>query len=313
MAPPAPATTPLPAATWLARPVVADARTISNGTYIIQRGDTLHAIVRKSGVPLDVLVRENGLVAPYAIRAGQKLSIPGGRYHLVKGGETGIGIARAYGIPWSRIAAKNDLKEPYILREGQKLQLPSQQEAASMSLEQRAEAFKLNIDDIVTGGEPAIAADARPVPPEAAPGQPVAPTAPVAAPAVAFDGRFSWPVAGTIVRPFGLLGDGRRNDGINIAAARGTAIYAAADGVVAYAGTDVAIYGGLILIRHGEGWLTAYGHAERLQVARGQSVKKGQLIGYVAEAGLADQDQLHFEVRRGRTPVDPRLYLAKNG
>lgn len=307
-------TAPAPQApAWVAKPVTANAQSVTGRTYIVKPGDTLHGIIRSTGAPLDAVIQENGLSPPYNIRAGQKLKIPGGRYHLVRSGESGIAIARAYGIAWKRIAELNHLTEPYVLREGQKLLLPSQQEAANMTLEQRAEAFKLNIEDIVTGGEPALATNEAPAAPVTTPErQPPATTA-IAAPSEKFDRRFVWPVEGRIVRPFGPLANGARNDGINIAAAQGTPIYAAADGIVAYVGTDVAIYGGLILIRHGDGWLTAYGHAERLQVARGQAVKKGQLIGYVAEAGLADQDQLHFEVRQGRTPVDPRIYLPKRG
>jgi murein DD-endopeptidase MepM/ murein hydrolase activator NlpD len=203
----------------------------------------------------------------------------------------------------------NHLEEPYILREGQRLLLPSAQEAARMTLEQRAEAFQLDIDDIVTGGEPALAENAAPAQPTPGPTQPVPPTVAVATPSGDFSGRFAWPLEGKIVRRFGDLGNGRRNDGINIAASLGTPIRAAADGVVAYIGTDVAIYGGLVLIKHGSGWLTAYGHCQQIAVARGQAVKKGDMIATVAEAGLASEDQLHFEIRKGRVPVDPRDHL----
>jgi len=322
---PVPDTSPLPAAiqptpppasttpSWLARPVTPDAVTIAGKTYIVKPGDTLSRISMRTGASMEAIARENGLSAPFVVKAGKKLAIPGGRYHLVKRGESGIAIARAYGIDWSNVATMNHLEEPYILREGQRLLLPSQAETASMSVEQRAEAFQLDIDDIVTGGEPALAENAKPVPPVGTPARTLSPNATVAAPGTKFDGQFAWPVDGKIIRSFGALGDGRRNDGINIAAAQGTPIYAAADGVVAYVGSDVAIYGGLVLVRHGEGWLTAYGHAERLTVSRGQSVRKGQLIGYIGQAGLADQDQLHFEVRQGRVPVDPRLHLPKRG
>lgn len=308
---PRPQTAQAPA--WVARPVSANAISVTSTRHVVKPGDTLSAIARNFGLPLDAIAAENGLAEPYTLRAGQTLTIPGGRYHLVRSGESGIAIARAYGISWSRIAALNNLQEPYILREGQRLKLPSQQETARMTLEQRAEAFKLNIEDIVTGGEPALATNEAPVAPVATAERKLPPTATVAAPSARFDGRFVWPVEGRIVRPFGPLGNGARNDGINIAARQGTPILAAADGVVAYVGTDVAIYGGLVLIRHGDGWLTAYGHAERLQVSRGQSVQKGQLIGYVSQGTLAEEDQLHFEIRQGRAPVDPRVHLPKRG
>ncbi len=296
---------------WAARTVAPDAVTVAGVRYVVKPGDTLTRIANVTGASTEAIARENGLKPPFVVKTGQRLTIPGGRYHLVKRGESGIAIARAYGVDWSQVATMNHLEEPYILREGQRLLLPSVQEAANMTVEQRAEAFQLDIDDIVTGGEPALAENAAPAPPVPSPAQPIAPTVAVATPPVDFDGQFVWPLAGKIVRSFGDLGNGRRNDGINIAANKGTPIMAAGDGVVAYVGTDVAIYGGLVLIKHGNGWLTAYGHADQIQVTRGQAVKAGQLIAYVGEAGLADEDQLHFEIRKGRQPVDPRQHLPK--
>jgi len=305
------ASSPPPPPAWAAKPVTPDATTIAPSKYVVKPGDTLTRIVKVTGASAEAIVRANKLEAPYVVKLGQKLSIPGGRYHLVKRGESGIAIARAYGVNWSEVATMNHLEEPFILREGQRLLLPSAQEAASMTLEQRAEAFQLDIDDIVTGGEPALAENATPAPPTPTPAQPVPSTVAVATPSTDFSGNFAWPLDGKIVRRFGDLGNGRRNDGINIAAEQGTPILAAADGVVAYVDTDVAIYGGLVLIKHGNGWLTAYGHCQQIAVTRGQSVQRGQAIAAVANADLATEDQLHFEIRKGRTPVDPKDHLPK--
>jgi murein DD-endopeptidase MepM/ murein hydrolase activator NlpD len=305
------ATTPTPPPAWMMKPVAPDAVTIASSRYVVKSGDTLTRIVNLTGASAEAIARENGLKPPFTVKLGQRLNIPGGRYHRVRRGESGIAIARAYGVDWSQVATMNQLQEPYILREGQRLLLPSAQETARMTLEQRAEAFQLDIDDIVTGGEPALAENAAPAPPTPGPTQPVPPTVAVSTPTADFNGRFAWPLEGKIVRRFGDLGNGRRNDGINIAATIGAPIRAAADGVVAYIGTDIAIYGGLILIKHGNGWLTAYGHCQQIAVTRGQAVKKGDVIATVAEAGLATEDQLHFEVRKGRAPVDPREHLPQ--
>ena len=129
--------------------------------------------------------------------------------------------------------------------------------------------------------------------------------APEAAPA-----RFGWPLTGRILRPFGPLPNGARNDGINIAADRDAPIHAAADGVVAYAGT-LPGFGQLVLVRHGGGWLTAYGHASALLVTRGQAVTRGQTIARAGATGSADQPQVHFEIRNGRKPVNPLQMLPK--
>jgi murein DD-endopeptidase MepM/ murein hydrolase activator NlpD len=300
-----------PPPAWVVKPVMPDATTVTDSRYVVKAGDTLSRIVNRTGASAEAIARANDLRPPFVVKTGQRLKIPGGRYHLVRKGESGIAIARAYGVDWSEVTTMNHLEEPFILREGQRLLLPSARVTAKMSLEQRAEAFQLDIDDIVTGGEPALAENAAPVLPTPGPAQPVPSTVTVATPSAGFDGAFAWPLDGKIVRRFGDLGNGRRNDGINIAADKGTPIHAAADGVVAYVGTDVAIYGGLVLIKHGNGWLSAYGHCEQIAVTRGQSVKKDQQIATVAEAGLADQDQLHFEIRKGRAPVDPKLHLPK--
>jgi murein DD-endopeptidase MepM/ murein hydrolase activator NlpD len=252
------------------------------------------------------------MTAPFVVHEGQRLKIPGGRYHLVAQGETGVAIARAYGVPWSEVVTLNDLQPPYILRNGQRLALPSSAEVATMSVDQRAAAFRLDIDDIATGSEPAIPRDAAPTQAIAAPRRPIPAERAVAEPA-RFAGRFDWPLAGQIIGRFGPAGDGKRNDGINIAADKGDPIHAAADGVVVYAGSAIAVYGGLILIKHGDGWITAYGHAEEILVTRGQAVKRGDTIAKAGATGSVNKPQLHFEIRQGRTPVDPLRYLPARG
>lgn len=309
--PPAPppeavAIIPAPPPAWQARPVVPNAVEVRSSIYVVAPGDTLRGIAEKTGAASEAIARANKLAAPFVIRPGQKLRIPGGRYHRVGRGESGIAIARAYGVDWSRVATTNMLAEPYILRHNQRLLIPSRTEVATMTLEQRAAAFRLDIDDLITGGEPALATRARPAP------RPASPTVPLAEPE-RFSGRFDWPLTGPIVRRFGSLGGGRWNDGVNIGAVEGTPILAAADGVVAYVGSEVAAFGGLILLRHGDGWITAYGHAEELLVKRGQPVKRGQIIARAGETGSATEPQLHFEIRQGRKPVDPLEHLPRRG
>lgn len=293
-----------PPSAWTARKVVADAKDVPDSEYRVRPGDSLRRISDRTGAGSEAIARANGLSAPFMIRTGQTLVIPGGRYHRVKTGETGIAIARAYGVSWDRVIALNDLSEPYVLRLGQRLLIPSTTEVRAMTLEERAAAFKLDIDDLITGAEPALAKNAQPARPVRTARKAVPSTVPVATPAT-FTGRFSWPLTGPILARFGPQGQGRVNEGINIAAPAGTPILAAADGVVAYVGSEIAVYGGLILIKHGGNWITTYGHAEELLVTRGQAVKRGQIIGRAGETGSAREPQLHFEIRRGRRPVDP--------
>ncbi len=119
------------------------------------------------------------------------------------------------------------------------------------------------------------------------------------------DRPFEWPIEGKILSGFGSDGDGERNDGINIAAEPGTPIHAAAAGTVTYA-ARLKGYGNLILIRHENGYITAYAHANSVLVARGDRVDRGDVIGLSGKTGSVSAPQLHFEIREGTKPVDPR-------
>lgn len=125
--------------------------------------------------------------------------------------------------------------------------------------------------------------------------------------------QFIWPVAGgKIISHFGPKAGGRSNDGINVAAGEGEPIWAAASGTVVYAGNDLKGYGNMVIIRHDGGWMTAYAHARGIAVKKGDTVRQGDIVGYVGMTGGVTSPQLHFAIRDGRTPVDPELYLPKN-
>jgi murein DD-endopeptidase MepM/ murein hydrolase activator NlpD len=121
---------------------------------------------------------------------------------------------------------------------------------------------------------------------------------------------FRWPVRGRVIAGFGPKINGQQNDGINLAVPEGTPIKAAEDGVVAYAGNELKGYGNLVLIRHANGYVSAYAHASELDVKRGEAVKRGQVIGKAGQTGNVTSPQLHFEIRKGSTPVDPTRYLS---
>ncbi len=120
---------------------------------------------------------------------------------------------------------------------------------------------------------------------------------------------FAWPVNGRVISDFGTTGTGGRNDGINIATPMNAPIRAAAGGTVTYSGNELKDYGNLVLIRHAGGYVTAYAHADRLLVNRGDQVAKGQVIGYAGETGDVTSPQLHFEIRHDTAPVNPRSLL----
>lgn len=290
---------------WEARRVTPSAYIVSAQTYVVKRGDSLRAIAVSTGAGSEAIARANNLARPFVIQPGQRLTIPGGRYHLIREGETGIAIARAYNVDWGRVMAVNALEEPFILRVGQRILIPS---SGPETLQESAARFHLDIDDIVTGGEPAIALTDRPVQPTASSARVLPSSAALAQPA-RLRGAFQWPLQGNVVKRFGPGASGERNEGIKIAAPLDTPVLAAADGVVAYAGSEVPALGGIVIVKHGDGWTTIYGHASQLLVQRGQAVKKGQMIALSGNSGFADRPELHFEMRQGRTPVDPLTRL----
>jgi murein DD-endopeptidase MepM/ murein hydrolase activator NlpD len=301
-----------PTPSWNPATVERNSREVERGVYMVESGDTLYRIVSKTGASLTDIANANNLSAPYVLRLGQQLIIPAGLYHNVNAGETGIAIARAYGVTWSEIISLNTLQAPYILNIGQRLRLPASasasvlagpSEVGDISAEQQAAAFSLNIDDIVTGSEPAFV-EATPTKSPS-----VSLASSIARPA-SFSGNFGWPLDGALLSRFGSKGGGKVNDGINIAAQNGVPVRASGNGVVVYSGNEIGVFGGLILVDHGSGWVTAYGHLGQLQVARGDKVTAGQTIGNVGETGYVDQPQLHFEIRKDRKPVDPISKLS---
>jgi murein DD-endopeptidase MepM/ murein hydrolase activator NlpD len=133
---------------------------------------------------------------------------------------------------------------------------------------------------------------------------PTRPTAPLPVP-VGDAPAFRWPVEGRVLSAFGAKPGGRFNDGVNLKASAGAPVRAAADGIIAYAGDAIPGFGNLVLIKHAGGWVTAYGHNEALLVTRGGKVAGGDVIARAGATGAVTEPQVHFELRRGRTPVDP--------
>ena len=282
---------------WNPATVARNAQSVAASIYIVRPGDTLYRIGNQTGAGAEAIASANGLTAPFALQAGQKLRIPAGQFHKVAAGETGIAIARAYGVAWSDLVALNALTEPFVLRSGQFLSLPDSSQGDAQTI---ADAFVLDIDTIATGSQPAK--------PE--PGRPPSTLSTAIAKPAGFAGAFGWPLAGKVVSRFGSKGGGQVNDGLNIAAALGTNVAAAGDGVVVYSGNEIAVFGGLVVIDHGDGWMTAYGHLGKLAVTRGTKVKRGHLLGSVGDTGYVDTPQLHFEIRKDRNPVDPLTKLS---
>ncbi len=255
----------------------------------------------------------------------------------VRYGQTLSGIAHAHHVPMQLLAAANHLAPPYRIEAGQTLIIPSagqpatppapvslaalppaQPEAAALPRSPGAGGLD-SAPRIPAEKPPTAAAAPAPVvsapaqadggkPVDAARGTPATPEQP-ATPAQT-SGIFLWPVHGRVLAGYGPGTDGTHNDGINIAAPRGAPVEAADAGVVAYAGNELRGYGNLLLVKHPNGWISAYAHCDLMLVRRGDKVARGQVIARVGSTGNVNEPQLHFELRRGNHAVDPREFLA---
>jgi murein DD-endopeptidase MepM/ murein hydrolase activator NlpD len=197
---------------------------------------------------------------------------------------------------------------------GQRLAMPAQQQVQPAAPQKVAEAPRSVAPKVAAAPQPAPQKVAQAEPPASARvAAPAADPLPESAPTGSAGNSavsFRWPVKGRISDPFGPKQSGGQNDGINIAVPQGTPIKAAEDGVVAYAGSELKGYGNLVLVRHPNGYVTAYAHASELGVKKGETVKRGQVIGKAGATGNVANPQLHFEVRKGATPVDPMPFLT---
>ena len=297
---------------------------------IVERGDTLYSIAKKHNTTVDDLAKINSLKTPYTLSIGQKLQIRAAQQQTVnvakqqiqpaktvvanqsvkrvavkeisvKKGDTLYSLSREYQIPVNDLAVMNKLSSPFTLSVGQKLKVPSldvkevssqpvvvanvKQENATVVKQETFAQSKVKISSNPKKQLPQISGRSS--------------------------NKFSWPVRGKILSQYGAKNNGLFNDGINISAALGTAVRAAENGVVAYAGNEVKGMGNLIIIQHSDGWMTVYAHLDSMSVRRGTKVAVGDTIGKIGKTGKVDVPQLHFEIRKGTKAYNPMSYLKK--
>lgn len=292
-------------------------------------GETIESIARKHGVPAAALMQTNGIREPGQIRPGQRLVIPryvstspksapayaaqpkaSGGVHVVKAGETLMSISRGTGVSVAALAKTNHIDSSKKLSVGDRLTIPqgghqvaaAQPPAAPKVAEPRTAPAEKKIK--VASAAPVQTAHVAKEEPK------TTETAVKAAEPSGAMPSFRWPARGRVIAGFGSKPNGVQNDGINLAVPEGTPIKAADDGVVAYAGNELKGYGNLVLIRHSNGYVSAYAHARELLVKRGDTIRRGQVIAHSGQTGNVTSPQLHFEIRKGSTPVDPTQFLG---
>jgi len=264
--------------------------------HVVKSGDTVYAVASRYRVSIRSLIELNGLRAPYALRDGQKLRLPAPRRHIVQPGDTIYGVARKYGVAISTLVRLNRIKPPYTIVTGRKLLLPDRLQTAATPPVRRLARDPQTGARALRPGRPAAKAPARI-------------RAAIPKPPPRSSGKFLLPVRGVVISKFGAQGKGLRNDGINIAAPLGTPVRAAENGIVVYSGNTLLGFGNMVLIRHADSFMTAYAHNRSLGVARGDVVRRGQVIAEVGRTGNVSTPQLHFEVRKGKKAVDPARYI----
>ena len=241
----------------------------------------------------------------------------------VKKDDTLYSLARRYDTTVQELAEKNNIDDPTALQAGQNLKLPKAVRVASYELEkqQTIQGGAKNIPSktktankktkLTTSSKQSVQKNAQAsVKTTKTYPKPTQKMKKLDKPFVATGKvNFAWPVKGKVISSFGSKGGGVKNDGINIAAKKGTPIKSAEAGIVVYAGNELKGYGNLLLIRHEKNFMSAYAHADKLLVKTGDVVAKGDKIATVGTTGNVKQPQLHFEIRKKTKSVDPKKYL----
>ena len=304
----------------------------------VQPGESLYSIAQRHGVAVAAIRDANDLTSD-SVRPGQRLMLPAdaddrapfaaapskapraedrmakysppaspqpaaeappgweGRYTM-KNGDSLYGIALQHRVSLEELKRANGITDPTKDWAGRVLHVPAQQQTPAVAQPPQQQNSVPRVVQV-----PPRVINAAPEPAKSTPAvaQPLA------------DGgatKFRWPVKGRVLAGFGKRPDGSHNDGVNLAVPQGTEITAAEAGKVAYAGNELKGYGNLVLIRHSNGWVSAYAHADQILVRPNDEVRRGQVIARAGKTGAVDQPQVHFELRQGSRPVDPVPHLA---
>lgn len=292
-------------------PRVAEPRSLpipASGQVDVAPGDTVYSIARRYDVTMRDVIDANRLEAPFLLQVGQSLRLPPPRVYTVSPGDTIYSVSRRFGVDMRTLVSMNGLAVPYQVTAGRQLKMPVRGAPNAAASRTAASTTATGAIELVPlprprPGEADSGASAR-----LAVANPSGRSYSLRPPSREGK-RFLWPVRGRVISNFGPREGGLHNDGINIAAPKGVPILAADSGVVAYAGKELRGFGNLLLIKHADGWTTAYAHAHRILVKRGDRVKRGQTIGTIGSSGGVTRPQLHFELRQGARAIDPRREL----
>ena len=248
-------------------------------TITVYEGDSLYSISKREGVSIKSIIKANKLEPPFTLYKGDRLIIAKPKVHIVKKGHTLYDIANCYEVSISDIMKINQLKNNDKIYLGDKLFIPLYDNTNQTNCN--------NITKVTITKEVNKTKEKK----------------------KNNNYSYMWPVKGKIISKFGLLAKGLRNDGINISADIGNPVLAIESGKIVYAGNEIQAFGNLILIKHYNDKTSAYAHLDKINVKKGESVNKGQIIALVGNSGKVSIPQLHFEIRDKDGPLDPLKYL----
>ena len=250
-----------------------------NGMILVNKDDTIYGIANKYKVVPKDIIDDNNLVEPYNLKVNQILFLRNKNLYVIRFGDNLEKISLKFAVNKSDIIRINKLSKPYQLKVGNKILIPQTKDFSVVDL---------IIDQKIYKSEPKISNKNRIINAKS-----------LNSP------NFIWPSKGQIIKNFGVFGKGQHYDGVDIKASNNSPIYSIYEGTVAFTGSEIKKFGNLILIKHKNGWLSAYSNVGKFNVKQGSSIKKGELIAYSSN----DLDYYHFQLRHNRNPVNPIEFL----
>ena len=250
-----------------------------NGMVLVNKNETIYSIANKYKVIPKDIISDNNLIEPYNLKENQILFLRNKNLYIIRSGDTLEKISFKFAVKKSAIISLNKLSKPYQLKVGNKILIPQTKDFSVVDL---------IIDQKIYKSEPKVSKNNRKINAKA-----------LNSP------KFIWPSKGQIVKNFGVFGKGQHYDGVDIKASNNSPIYSIYDGTVAFTGSEIKKFGNLILIKHKNGWLSAYSNVGRFNVKQGSIIKKGELIAYSSN----NINYYHFQLRHNRNPVNPVEFL----
>jgi murein DD-endopeptidase MepM/ murein hydrolase activator NlpD len=275
-------------------------------SYTVHSGYTLFSVARDAGMKAPALAAMNGLTTDTQLKIGQHLRLKPGAGATLAAAEPQPKVLGAPARPLGQLVVNGNGAATGATMGDGSLDSAAAPKIRLASPADSAETGRLAMDAPKIPVAPALPTET----PAATDASLPASVDDIADPASVDGKQFRWPVRGRIISGFGSKANGEKNDGINLAVPEGTSVKAVEAGTVIYAGNELANYGNLVLVRHADGWVSAYAHNKDIVVKRGDKVRRGQTVAHAGMSGSVSSPQVHFELRKGAKPVNPLDYLA---